>query len=199
MELVNGMKAVNSGLTKKTESTIASTDLVQLYATNGTPNGKISKADLMDAVKASLPALLSDQSTNGTDFLSLASGALGKMSAANLASVLGETVTNNVQRLGLDFVYVPHITGTSTEPSQMAVEVLSALPNNIKSSQGFGSMVFYGIYERSGQSMFYGYWYGGDEKPYASIHFIKYDSGDTIKVNKRNNTFTVYRIPGTAI
>lgn len=89
MNISDAEKTVISGLTQKDESTIAATDMVQLYAQDGTPNGKISKADLMDAVKASLPALLSDQSTNGTDFLSLSSGVLGKMSAANLASVLG--------------------------------------------------------------------------------------------------------------
>ena len=63
MELVNGMKAVNSGLTQKDESTIASTDLVQLYATDGTPNGKISKEDLEDAM-----ALTFSRHTRKTDF-----------------------------------------------------------------------------------------------------------------------------------
>ena len=91
--MINAEKAVNSGLTAKTSSTIAATDLVQLFANDGTPNGKISKADLMDAVKASLPALLSDQTTTADNVLTLASNALGKSTVANLASVLGGTTT----------------------------------------------------------------------------------------------------------
>ena len=89
MNISDAEKTVINGLTRKDESTIASTDLVQLYAQDGTPNGKISKADLMDAVKASLPALLSDGSTNGGSVLSIIDGALKTRTDANLASVLG--------------------------------------------------------------------------------------------------------------
>ena len=83
-------KQLNSGLTAKTASTYAATDLIQLYANDGTPNGKISRSDLMEAVKASLPSLLSDQSTNAANILTMiADGTLGKTTAANLASILG--------------------------------------------------------------------------------------------------------------
>ena len=89
MNILDALKTAINGLTQKDESTIASTDLVQLYAQDGTPNGKISKAGLMDAVKASLPALLSDGSTNRGSVLSIIGGALKTRTDANLASVLG--------------------------------------------------------------------------------------------------------------
>lgn len=89
MDLVNANKSIVAGLTGKTSATVANNDLIQLYANDGTPNGKISRTDFMDMVKASLPGILSDQGTSGTSFPSIASGVLGSMSAANLASVLG--------------------------------------------------------------------------------------------------------------
>jgi hypothetical protein len=88
-ELTNAMKGVIQSSTARTSSTYASTDLIQLYDSNNAPTIKISKDDLMAAVKASLPSLLSDQGTSGTAFPSIASGVLGSMTAANLASVLG--------------------------------------------------------------------------------------------------------------
>lgn len=88
-ELTNAMKGVIQSSTARTSSTYASTDLIQLYDSNNAPTIKISKDDLMAAVKASLPFLLSDQGTSGTTFPSIASGVLGYMTVANLASVLG--------------------------------------------------------------------------------------------------------------
>ena len=88
-ELTNAMKGVIQSSTARTSSTYASTDLIQLYDSNNEPTIKIGKDDLMAAVKASLPSLLSDQGTSGTTFPSIASGVLGSMTAANLASVLG--------------------------------------------------------------------------------------------------------------
>jgi len=82
-------KSVISGLTAKTDSTgFASTDLIQLYANDGTPNGKISRADLMGVFKALLPGLLSTQS-NTTDFLGIDANGLGKTPIATAASLLG--------------------------------------------------------------------------------------------------------------
>lgn len=93
--IANAMKEVNLSSTSKTQggsgsAALNDTDLVQLYDNAGNPNGKITKSALMDAVKASLPAILSDQTTTGVNFPSInSSGVLGKMTAANLASALG--------------------------------------------------------------------------------------------------------------
>ena len=85
----NRQKTVINTLTAKTDSTgFAATDLIQLYANDGTPNGKISRADLMGVVKDLLPSLLSSQS-NTTDFLGLNSNGLGKTSLATAALLLG--------------------------------------------------------------------------------------------------------------
>ena len=84
-------KSVINTLTAKTNTTgYASTDLIQLYANDGTPNGKISRDDLIGVVKDLLPSLLSSQSSGVTNLLSLGTGdALGKTSLADAASLLG--------------------------------------------------------------------------------------------------------------
>jgi hypothetical protein len=84
-------KSVINTLTAKTNTTgYASTDLIQLYANDGTPNGKISRDDLIGVVKDLLPSLLSSQSSGVTNLLSLGTGdAIGKTSLADAASLLG--------------------------------------------------------------------------------------------------------------
>jgi hypothetical protein len=85
----NRQKTVINSLTAKTNSSgFSSTDLIQLYANDGTPNGKISRDDLMGVFKDLLPSLLSSQS-NTTDFLGIDSNGLGKASLATAASLLG--------------------------------------------------------------------------------------------------------------
>lgn len=96
MEINEALKTAVSGVSAKTGSTIAATDLVPLYDANNNLTGKIPKSELMNAVKASLPALLSDQDTAGTKALSLnSSNVLGSMTMANLASVLGAMSCNS--------------------------------------------------------------------------------------------------------
>ncbi len=86
--LSDALVAQQAGLNPIT--TLADTDLITIYNTDGTPKGKIAKSDLMSVVKSALPALLTDQGTNGVKFPSLnSSNVLGSMTAANLASVLG--------------------------------------------------------------------------------------------------------------
>ena len=90
----NRQKTVINSLTAKTNSTgFSSTDLIQLYANDGTPNGKISRDDLMGVFKDLLPSLLSSQS-NTTDFLGIDSNGLGKASLATAASLLGDNLLN---------------------------------------------------------------------------------------------------------
>ena len=91
----NRQKTVINSLTAKTDSTgFASTDLIQLYANDGTPNGKISRDDLMGVVKDLLPSLLSSQS-NTTAFLGIDSNGLGKTPLATAASLLGGQYTRD--------------------------------------------------------------------------------------------------------
>ena len=56
MEIINAQKVVNSGLTEKSSSTVSSSDLVQLYGTDGTPNGKIKMESLKHFVDDSQTA-----------------------------------------------------------------------------------------------------------------------------------------------
>lgn len=88
----NELKATNYASSPKSGSGYAATDLIQLYANDGTPNGKISRSDLMSCVKDSLGSLLNGgtaQTTGITKVPSLVGNALGATTVANLASVLG--------------------------------------------------------------------------------------------------------------
>ena len=88
--LVAEKNGINT-LDGKSGSGYADTDLIQLYANDGTPNGKIARSALMSCVKDSLGSLLNagaDQQTiskvptlNGNTF--------GASTIATLASVLG--------------------------------------------------------------------------------------------------------------
>lgn len=129
-ELTNAMKGVIKSSTARTSSTYASTDLIQLYDSNNAPTIKISKDDLMAAVKASLPSLLSDQGTSGTSFPSIASGVLGSITAANLASVLGGlqykgTVYDDMDDIGAQGLY--YVSGNTHLPSDFGNGMLVVL------------------------------------------------------------------------
>lgn len=96
ISISNAMKGVIAAQTEKDDSTsaktYAATDLIQLYANDGTPNGKINRTDFMNAVQASLGSILNGgtaQTTGITKVPSLVGNALGATTLENLASVLG--------------------------------------------------------------------------------------------------------------
>lgn len=98
MDLINGLKNMVKSLTGRTSSTYATDDLVPIYSADGNSMYKISKADLMEAVRLSLGPLLAnnDKGTSASrvpvvDSLS----SLGSMTMANLATVLGVGSKNN--------------------------------------------------------------------------------------------------------
>jgi len=129
-------KAVINTLTAKTNTTgYVSTDLIQLYANDGTPNGKISRDDLIGVVKDLLPSLLSSQSSGVTNLLSLGTGdALGKTSLADAASLLGVQIVSR----------------TIDVPAPGAWTVLTVGPNNNDKFE------FTGYYNaNTGQNMLY--------------------------------------------
>ena len=63
MNISDAEKTVINGLTRKTNSTIGDTDLVQLYASDGTPNGKIPAEELSKYV-----SLRTERRTRLSDF-----------------------------------------------------------------------------------------------------------------------------------
>lgn len=73
-----------------TVSAINDNAFVRMVDENGN-SVKIQKASFMNAIKAALPNLLEDQSTDGTDFLSLVNRGLGKTSKNSLADSLWKT------------------------------------------------------------------------------------------------------------
>lgn len=94
LELSGGLQAVINGVNAKTGSGYADTDLIQLYANDGTPNGKIARSALMSCVKDSLGTLLNQGAADlGTSLAKIpalnSGGTLGSATVANLASVLG--------------------------------------------------------------------------------------------------------------
>lgn len=93
LELSGGLQAVINGVNAKTGSGYADTDLIQLYANDGTPNGKIARSALMSCVKDSLGTLLNQRAADlGTSLAKIpalnSGGTLGSATVANLASVL---------------------------------------------------------------------------------------------------------------
>lgn len=101
ISISDAMKGVIAAQTEKDDSTsaktYAATDLIQLYANDGTPNGKINRTDFMNAVQASLGSILNGgtaQTTGITKVPSLVGNALGATTVANLASVLGGLIIN---------------------------------------------------------------------------------------------------------
>lgn len=96
ISISNAMKGVIAAQTEKDDSTsaktYAATDLIQLYANDGTPNGKINRTDFMNAVQASLGSILNGgtaQTTGITKVPSLVGNTLGATTVENLASAVG--------------------------------------------------------------------------------------------------------------
>ncbi len=127
------LQAVVAAATARTTSTVTDNDLIQLYDTNNQPTIKITKSVLMDCVRASLGSLLNasgaDQGTSGAKFPSINSaGVLGSMTAANLASVLGETIKDVLGSTSVDLNDVYNV-GAYTIPTSSAWDVITNKPS----------------------------------------------------------------------
>lgn len=105
MESNQVLKGVIESLPAKTGSGYADTDLIQLYAKDGTPNGRIARSALMSCVKDSLGTLLNQGAADlGTSLAKIpalnSGGTLGSATVANLASVLGVGTNFNINFSG---------------------------------------------------------------------------------------------------